>query len=142
MNQSHLEFLQRLWNLRGKKRKDTSLNIIYPGPNKCCEVQLEGTDDICTTLRNTPRTDRKGHSSYLWPGQLAKIHEPEQTACPKSANYTCASCYTGLVLDVLGLVASNEQIRISEHVSSESFFLSSLSPVSRKPASCVVVQGR
>lgn len=76
-------------------------------------MQLEGTDDICTTLNNMPSPARKGHSSYLCPGQLAKIHEPEQTACSKLVHDIRASCYTGLVLDVLELVASNKQIRIS-----------------------------
>lgn len=64
---------------------------------------VKGTEDICTTLNNMPSPARKGHSSYLCPGQLAEIHEPEQTACPKLVNYICASCYTGLVLDVLEL---------------------------------------
>lgn len=74
--------------------------MILKGLNRCGEVQLEGTDDICTTLNHMPSPARKGHSSYLCPGQLAQIREPEQTACPKLVNYTPASCCTGLVLDV------------------------------------------
>lgn len=106
---------------RRKKKKKTPQLTYYHGPTKP-EVQLEGTDDICTTLGNVPSRDRKGHSSYLWPGQLAKIQELEQTSCSKSANYTFASCYKELVLGTSEVVASNVQVKIPEYASSQSSF--------------------
>lgn len=133
-------FNSSLREKKRKKEKKTPHLTYYQGPNKP-EVQLEGTDDICTTLRNVPSRDRKGHSTYLWPGQLAKIQELEQTSCSKSANYTFASCYKELLVGMFDVVASNVQIKISEYANSESSFYLPLSTASRKRGKSVEVQG-
>lgn len=69
---------------------------------------------------------------------LGSFHEPEQTACPKSANDTCASCYTGLVLYVLELAASNS--KEFRHMQTLNLPFFHPYPVFRKLASCVMVQ--